>query len=92
LKRGIIVNFLPRNNSNNVATEIILNVTTPQDLLVDIGSPLRTFYKEEDKMRIHSEDNNANDATESGNGGDLNSSPIGVEDLPREGDTVDYFL
>ncbi|RGB28930.1 hypothetical protein C1646_714696 [Rhizophagus diaphanus] len=91
LKRGIIVNFLPRNNSNNVSTEIILNVTTPQDLLIDIGSPLRIFYKEEDKMRIHSEDSNANEVIESDDGRDLNSSSIGVEDPSREGDTVDYF-
>ncbi|CAB4406148.1 unnamed protein product [Rhizophagus irregularis] len=91
LKRGIIVNFLPRNNSNNVSTEIILNVTTPQDLLVDIGSPLRIFYKEEDKMRIHSEDSNANEVIESDDGRDLNSSSIGVED-PSRGDTVDYFI
>ncbi|RIA92291.1 hypothetical protein C1645_765441 [Glomus cerebriforme] len=91
LKRGIIINFLSRNNSNNVSTEIILNVTTPQDLLVDIGSPLRTFFKEEDKMRIHSEDSNANDATERGDGEDLNSSQNGVESLSREEDSVDYF-
>lgn len=76
---------MPRNNSNNVSTEIILNVTTPQDLLVDIGSPLRIFYKEEDKMRIHSEDSNANEVIESDDGRDLNSSSIGVEDPSRGG-------
>ncbi|CAI2171113.1 2419_t:CDS:10 [Funneliformis geosporum] len=85
LKRGIIVNFL-----NNVSTEIVLNVTTPQDLLVDLGSPLRIFYKEEDKMRIHSEYSSANDTVESGENGNLNSSP-NVEDCSRGGDAIDYF-
>lgn len=28
--------------------------TTPQDLLSDLGKPSCIFYKEEDKMRIHS--------------------------------------
>jgi hypothetical protein len=83
---------LPRNNSNNVPTEIILNVTTPQDLLIDIGSPLRTFYKEEDKMRIHSEDSNANEVIESGDGRDSNSSSIGVEDHSREGGNLASYI
>jgi hypothetical protein len=28
-------------------------VTTAQDLLSDLGPPLRTFYKEDDRMAIH---------------------------------------
>lgn len=83
---------MPRNNSSNVSTEIILNVTTPQDLLVDIGSPLRIFYKEEDKMRIHSEDSNVNEVIESDDGRDLNSSSIGVEDHSREGGNLHNTL
>ncbi|KAI9486214.1 MAG: hypothetical protein EXX96DRAFT_548142 [Benjaminiella poitrasii] len=31
-----------------------LNITTVQDLLADLGKPARIFYKEEDKMKIHS--------------------------------------
>ncbi|KAF9439025.1 hypothetical protein BGZ76_001477 [Entomortierella beljakovae] len=34
---------------------IQLNVTTPQDLLADLGSPGSIYYKEDDKMQIHSE-------------------------------------
>ena len=30
-----------------------LGVTTAQDLLSDLGPPLRTFYKEDDRMAIH---------------------------------------
>lgn len=33
---------------------IHLNITTAQDILADLGKPSRTFYKEEDKMKIHS--------------------------------------
>ncbi|KAG0255276.1 hypothetical protein DFQ27_006334, partial [Actinomortierella ambigua] len=34
---------------------ILLNISTPQDLLADIGPPANIYYKEEDKMKIHSE-------------------------------------
>ncbi|KAG0336434.1 hypothetical protein BG000_006585 [Podila horticola] len=34
---------------------ILLHVTTPQDLLADLGSPASIYYKEEDKMKIHSD-------------------------------------
>ncbi|KAF9577570.1 hypothetical protein BGW38_007133, partial [Lunasporangiospora selenospora] len=36
---------------------IILHVTTPQDLLADLGAPGSIYYKEEDKMKIHSDTN-----------------------------------
>ncbi|CAG8807823.1 33886_t:CDS:2, partial [Racocetra persica] len=87
LKRGITVNFLARNNSNQISVEILLNVTTPQDLIVDIGSPLRIFYKEEDKMRIHSKDIGIDSAED----GDITSNKTlsnGVENHIQEGD---YF-
>ena len=57
LKKGITVYFFPTSNMTRQSTEILLNVTTPQDLLVEMGPPLRTFYKEDDQMRIHSEEN-----------------------------------
>lgn len=34
--------------------KITVRSTTPQDLLSDLGKPSCIFYKEEDKMRIHS--------------------------------------
>jgi hypothetical protein len=36
-------------------SHILLQVTTPQDLLADLGSPASIYYKEEDKMKIHSD-------------------------------------
>lgn len=33
---------------------IRIGQTTSQDLICDLGSPLRTFYKEDDRMTIHS--------------------------------------
>ncbi|RIB26842.1 hypothetical protein C2G38_2162196 [Gigaspora rosea] len=93
LKRGITVNFLARNNSNQISVEILLNVTTPQDLIVDIGSPLRIFYKEEDKMRIHSKDIGV-DSAEDGETASNNTLSNGVENHIQEGDMghpIDYF-
>lgn len=83
---------MPRNNQNNVSAEINLNVSTPQDLLVDIGSPLRTFFKEEDKLRIHSEDSSVNDSIESSDGGNLNSSLNGVEGRYQEGGNYSFYI
>ncbi|KAI8333191.1 hypothetical protein EDC96DRAFT_526126 [Choanephora cucurbitarum] len=37
---------------NSVSIE--LNTTAAQDILADLGKPTRVFYKEEDKMKIHS--------------------------------------
>ncbi|KAF9915699.1 hypothetical protein BX616_005579 [Lobosporangium transversale] len=34
---------------------IQLHVTTPQDLLADLGSPGSIYYKEDDKMQIHND-------------------------------------
>ncbi|CAG8464098.1 19863_t:CDS:2 [Racocetra fulgida] len=93
LKRGITVNFLARNNSNQISVEILLNVTTPQDLIVDIGSPLRIFYKEEDKMRIHSKDIGI-DSAEDGDTTSNKTLSNGVENHIQEGDMghpIDYF-
>lgn len=33
--------------------EVVIGETTAQDLIADIGSPLRTHYKEDERMTIH---------------------------------------
>jgi len=40
--------------TNSTSVRILLRFTTPQDLLSDLGKPSCIFYKEDDKMRIHS--------------------------------------
>ncbi|CEP08028.1 hypothetical protein [Parasitella parasitica] len=43
-------------NVNIVHQNVSINLTstTAQDILADLGKPSKTFYKEEDKMKIHS--------------------------------------
>ncbi|KAI9016490.1 hypothetical protein CLU79DRAFT_706537 [Phycomyces nitens] len=41
-----------KTTSNTV--QITLHLSTAQDILADLGKPSRIFYKEEDKMKIHS--------------------------------------
>ena len=41
-----------------------LGVTTAQDLLSDLGPPLRTFYKEDDRMAIHARGHNEDESPE----------------------------
>ncbi|KAI8068978.1 hypothetical protein BDF21DRAFT_425875 [Thamnidium elegans] len=44
----------------NSSVSIQLNKTSAQDILADLGKPSRIFYKEEDKMKIHSVNDNDN--------------------------------
>ncbi|KAL1747717.1 hypothetical protein HDZ31DRAFT_31457 [Schizophyllum fasciatum] len=48
---GVTLYFHP---SEKPPITIRLGATTAQDLVVDLGPPLRTHYKEDDRMRIHS--------------------------------------
>lgn len=49
---------------HNRTVSIQLHVSTPQDILAELGKPSRIFYKEEDKMKIHSNyDHNNNSFT-----------------------------
>ena len=48
---GVTLYFYP---SDKPPIHVRLRETTAQDLVVDLGPPLRTHYKEDDRMRIHS--------------------------------------
>ncbi|KAI5833855.1 UPF0183-domain-containing protein [Schizophyllum commune Tattone D] len=48
---GVTLYFYP---SDKRPIHVCLRETTAQDLVVDLGPPLRTHYKEDDRMRIHS--------------------------------------
>lgn len=57
---------LPPNSSEAqlAPVEIRIGETTAQDLIADIGSPLRTHYKEDDRMSIHKPDGEGDDDQE----------------------------
>ncbi|KAA1466328.1 UPF0183-domain-containing protein [Dentipellis sp. KUC8613] len=48
---GVLLRFYPNETE---PVHIRLGATTAQDLLCELGPPLRTFYKEDDRMSIHS--------------------------------------
>ena len=48
---GIILHFYP---SVTRAVHVRIGVTSAQDLICDLGAPLRTYYKEDERMAIHS--------------------------------------
>lgn len=50
--RGVMLHFYPTATSESVFVEI--GVTTAQDLSVELGTPPRTHYREDDRMHIHS--------------------------------------
>ncbi|KAF9088416.1 hypothetical protein BGX23_007379 [Mortierella sp. AD031] len=53
INHGVVLQFTGATQTQKCM--ILLHVTTPQDLLADLGSPVSIYYKEEDKMKIHSE-------------------------------------
>ncbi|CAH1757687.1 7217_t:CDS:10 [Entrophospora sp. SA101] len=93
LKHKAQVNFFSGSNANLISIEIILKVTTSQDLIVDLGRPLRIFYKEEDKMQIHSEyNNNVIENTENGvNDHELSNEEANNSRDEGTGHPIDYF-
>ncbi|KAI0638132.1 hypothetical protein C8Q77DRAFT_1089559 [Trametes polyzona] len=48
---GVTLQFYP---SGSTPIHITLGSSTAQDLTIDLGSPLRVHYKEDDRMTIHS--------------------------------------
>ncbi|PCH41096.1 UPF0183-domain-containing protein [Wolfiporia cocos MD-104 SS10] len=48
---GVTLDFFP-SNTNSVRVRI--GISTAQDLICDLGQPLRIHYKEDDRMTIHS--------------------------------------
>jgi len=59
---GVILHFYP---SSSRPVHVRLGYTTAQDLTVDLGPPLRVYYKEDDRMAIHSR-NKTPEAVEDG--------------------------
>ena len=50
--KGVLLHLYPSTTSEPCFVEI--GVTTAQDLAVELGSPERTHYREDDRMHIHS--------------------------------------
>ncbi|KAH8113235.1 UPF0183-domain-containing protein [Phellopilus nigrolimitatus] len=59
---GVILHFYP---TTSRPVHVRIGVTSAQDLTCDLGAPLRTYYKEDDRMAIHSR-NRTPDGTEDG--------------------------
>ena len=59
---GVLLHFYP---STSKPVNVRIGTTSAQDLTCDLGAPLRVFYKEDDRMAIHSR-NKTPDGTEDG--------------------------
>ncbi|KAI5124941.1 hypothetical protein M0805_007368 [Coniferiporia weirii] len=59
---GVTIYFYP---TTSTPVRVRIGVTSAQDLVCDLGAPLRTYYKEDDRMAIHSR-NRTSDGTEEG--------------------------
>ncbi|KAI1310224.1 hypothetical protein EDD11_003870 [Mortierella claussenii] len=74
---------------------IQLHVTTPQDLLADLGSPGSIYYKEDDKMQIHNDTDGAPQVQQEDDGilGEMDDIGYDRANQPAEGSQQpnDYF-
>ncbi|KAI8340945.1 hypothetical protein BC941DRAFT_488844 [Chlamydoabsidia padenii] len=77
--------------------DILLRVTAMQDILADLGKPSRVFYKEQDKMKIHSVADDGGLSSKTGKG----DTPLGMtkvgggddeRDISSINNATDYFL
>ncbi|KAI0268387.1 UPF0183-domain-containing protein [Gloeopeniophorella convolvens] len=59
---GVVLRFYP---TTSPPVHVRLGVTTAQDLLSDLGPPLRTYYKEDDRMAIHARSHHEDESPES---------------------------
>ncbi|RUS30816.1 hypothetical protein BC938DRAFT_478921 [Jimgerdemannia flammicorona] len=105
--KGVTIHFPSTPKSTlAVSVQILLHTTTPQDLIADLGKPSRVFYKEEDKMRIHSvvsgnmpsppsDQRGSGDEDEDGGGADGGSAEGATERVDNEAveasQATDYF-
>jgi hypothetical protein len=63
VRDGVTLHFHP---SPAEPVHIRIGKTTAQDLTVDLGPPLRTHYKEDERMTIHSTSQAANENSDTG--------------------------
>ncbi|KAI9255592.1 hypothetical protein BDA99DRAFT_517147 [Phascolomyces articulosus] len=75
---------------------IRLHASTPQDILAELGKPSRIFYKEEDKMKIHSvTDDGAMVGRLSEDGKGDQDHPVANEEEDKDASIIeptDYFF
>ncbi|KAF9937421.1 hypothetical protein BGZ65_001512 [Modicella reniformis] len=55
INHGVVIHFVGGTQSQKCP--ILFLVTTPQDLIADLGPPGSIYYKEDDKLEIHSDNN-----------------------------------
>ncbi|KAF9366590.1 hypothetical protein BGX34_000610 [Mortierella sp. NVP85] len=89
---GVVIQFAGGTHKCSIQ----FHVTTPQDLLADLGPPGSIYYKEEDKMQIHADFNNeASKAQQEDDGimGTMDGIGYDRSDRPAQGSQQpkDYF-
>ncbi|KAF9402556.1 hypothetical protein BGX21_009629 [Mortierella sp. AD011] len=93
INTGALLQFVGANQSQKCLIQ--LNVTTPQDLLADLGSPGSIYYKEDDKMQIHSDTDDSSQIQQEDDGilGEMEDIGYDRTNRPAEGSQKpnDYF-
>ncbi|KAF9113623.1 Cullin-3 [Mortierella sp. AM989] len=87
---GAILQFVGANQPQKCLIQ--LNVTTPQDLLADLGSPGSIYYKEDDKMQIHSDTDDSPQIQQEDDGilGEMEDIGYDRTNRPAEGFDSEY--
>ncbi|KAF9200509.1 hypothetical protein BGZ49_009277 [Haplosporangium sp. Z 27] len=87
---GAVLQFVGAGQSQKC--HIQLNVTTPQDLLADLGSPGSIYYKEDDKMQIHSDNSESSPIQQEDDGILGEMEDIGYDRTNRPAEGIDVLF
>ncbi|KAF8984635.1 hypothetical protein BGZ46_007451 [Entomortierella lignicola] len=87
---GAVLQFVGAGQSQKC--HIQLNVTTPQDLLADLGSPGSIYYKEDDKMQIHSDNSESSPIQQEDDGILGEMEDIGYDRTNRPAEGIDILF
>lgn len=65
IKSGVVLHFYGPSGPSTLSLHVRLGETTAQDLNIDLGTPSRIFYKDDERMAIHSPNPQLEDETQS---------------------------
>ncbi|KAG8218590.1 hypothetical protein J3R82DRAFT_4231 [Butyriboletus roseoflavus] len=65
VNNGVVLHFYGPSGPSTLSLHVRLGKTTAQDLNVDLGTPSRTYYKDDERMAIHSPNPQLEDESQS---------------------------
>ena len=65
VNNGVVLHFYGPSGPSTSSLHVRLGETTAQDLNIDLGTPSRIYYKDDERMAIHSPNSQLDDESQS---------------------------